>query len=102
MAKPVKTGPQGGKAATRAKNTYNGDNYDRLYPYVRIGSKAVYEAAAEVGGYNSINEFLEKTLNNRSVELLGEERVEKIREEAAEEIREKRRKKDASVPDVGV
>lgn len=94
MAKPVKTGPQGGKAATRAKNTYNGDNYDRLYPYVRIGSKAVYEAAAEAGGYNSMNEFLEKTLNHKSAEILGEDRVEKIREEAAQEIREKRKKKE--------
>lgn len=95
MAKPVKTGPQGGKAATRAKNAYNGDNYDRLYPYVRIGSKAVYEAAAEAGGYNSMNEFLEKTLNSKSVEILGEKSVEKIREEAAEVIRKKRKKKDA-------
>lgn len=86
----TKTGPQGGKPATRAKNTYNGDNYDRLYPYVKIGSKAVYEAAASAGGFNSVNEFLEKTLNEKSEEILGTEKVEEIREEAAEKIRKKK------------
>lgn len=86
----TKTGPQGGKAATRAKNTYNGDNYDRLYPYVKIGSKAVYEAAAEAGGFNSMNEMLEKTMNEKSAEILGAEVAEEIRERSAEEIRRKK------------
>ena len=28
-----------GTAATRAKNKYNAENYDRLYPYVKRGRK---------------------------------------------------------------
>ena len=31
------TGQQ--KAATRAKNTFNGKNYERLYPFVKMGEK---------------------------------------------------------------
>lgn len=47
-----------GSAATRAKNKYNGANYDRLYPYVKKGKKAEYEKAAEDADYDSLNEFI--------------------------------------------
>lgn len=47
-----------GTAATRAKNKYNAANYDRLYPYVPKGRKAVYEAAAKKAGYESLNDFI--------------------------------------------
>ncbi|MFP4976409.1 transcriptional regulator [Paenibacillus sp. CN-4] len=46
-----------GTAATRAKNKYNAANYDRLYPYVPKGRKAVYEAAAAAAGM-SLNDFV--------------------------------------------
>lgn len=31
------TGQQ--KASTKAKNTFNGKNYERLYPFVKMGKK---------------------------------------------------------------
>lgn len=46
-----------GTSATRAKNKYNAANYDRLYPYVVKGRKAVYEAAAAAAGV-SLNDFI--------------------------------------------
>lgn len=57
-----------GSSATRAKNKYNAANYDRLYPYVPKGRKAVYEAAAKAAGM-SLNEFIIAAL---------EEKVEKF------------------------
>lgn len=57
-----------GTPATRAKNKYNAQNYDRLYPYVKKGRKAVYEEAAEKAGM-TLNEFMIKAI---------EEKVEKI------------------------
>ena len=48
-----------GNAATRAKNRYNAKAYDRLYPYVKKGKKAVYLKAAIAQGI-SLNEFIEK------------------------------------------
>ncbi|MFC3802787.1 transcriptional regulator [Cohnella sp. GCM10012308] len=51
-----------GSAATRAKNKYNAANYDRLYPNVPKGRKAVYEAAAAKAGM-SLNEFIIKALD---------------------------------------
>ena len=32
---------------TRAKNKWNAENYDRLYPYVKKGKKEIYLAAAQ-------------------------------------------------------
>ena len=46
---------------TRAKNKWNAENYDRLYPYVKKGKKEIYLAAAQAAGM-SLNEWLEKTL----------------------------------------
>jgi predicted HicB family RNase H-like nuclease len=53
-----------GSAATRAKNKYNAANYDRLYPYVPKGRKAIYEAAAEAAGL-SLNDFIAKALDEK-------------------------------------
>ena len=47
------------KPATAAKQKYNEANYDRLYPYIHKGKKAVYQAAADEMGI-SLNEFVER------------------------------------------
>lgn len=47
---------------TRAKNKWNAENYDRLYPYVKKGKKELYIAAAQAAGM-SLNEWMEKTLD---------------------------------------
>lgn len=36
-----------GTSATRAKNKWNAENYDRLYPYVKKGKKELYLKAVE-------------------------------------------------------
>lgn len=59
-----------GTAATRAKNKYNSANYDRLYPFVKKGKKERYIEAARVGGYNSLNDFLEQALDRQAAEIL--------------------------------
>ena len=46
-----------GKAATRAKNKYNGANYDRVALSVPKGDKERYKAAAEARGM-SLNQFI--------------------------------------------
>lgn len=61
-----------GTAATRAKNKYNSANYDRLYPFVKKGKKERYIEAARVGGYNSLNDFLEQALDRQAAEILGD------------------------------
>lgn len=62
-----------GTAATRAKNKYNAENYDRLYPYVKKGKKERYQRAAEAAGY-SLNEFIESAMDLLADKLLGEEK----------------------------
>lgn len=52
------------KSEIRAKNKYNTENYDRLYPYVPKGRKAEYEKAAEKAG-ESLNEFITKSIEER-------------------------------------
>ncbi len=49
------TGQQ--KASTKAKNTFNGKNYDRLYPFVKKGEKAKIERAASAAG-QSLNDYV--------------------------------------------
>ncbi|MGI6027916.1 MAG: hypothetical protein ACOX81_00720 [Candidatus Heteroscillospira sp.] len=61
-----------GTAATKAKNKYNAANYDRLYPYVKKGKKERYQQAAKAGGYESLNDFLEKAMDKLAAEILGE------------------------------
>lgn len=53
-----------GTAATRAKNKYNAAAYDRLYPYVPKGRKAIYEEAAKDAGM-SLNEFVIEALEEK-------------------------------------
>lgn len=52
------------KASTRAKNKYNSQNYDRLYPIVKKGKKAEYEAAAKNAGM-SLNEFIISAIEDK-------------------------------------
>lgn len=61
-----------GTAATRAKNKYNAENYDRLYPYVKRGKKERYQRAAEAAGC-SLNEFIETAMDRLADEILGKE-----------------------------
>lgn len=61
-----------GTAATRAKNKYNAENYDRLYPYVKRGKKEKYQRAAEAAGC-SLNEFIETAMDRLADEILGKE-----------------------------
>ncbi|MBJ6362074.1 hypothetical protein ACFOQM_12310 [Paenibacillus sp. GCM10012307] len=53
-----------GMSSTRAKNKYNAGAYDRLYPYVPKGKKAVYEDAARASGM-SLNEFITAALEEK-------------------------------------
>lgn len=53
-----------GTAATRAKNKYNAQVYDRLYPYVKKGRKTVYETAAEKAGM-TLNEFITTAIEEK-------------------------------------
>jgi len=49
------TGQQ--KAATKAKNAFNGKNYERLYPFVKKGEKVKIERAASAAG-QSLNDYV--------------------------------------------
>ena len=60
-----------GTAATKAKNKYNAANYDRLSPFVKKGKKDRYRAAAEAAG-DSRNEVMEKAMDTRAEQSLGE------------------------------
>ena len=64
-----------GTAATRAKNKYNAENYDRIYPYVKRGKKARYQRAADIAGC-SLNEFVERALDLLADKTLGNEKKE--------------------------
>jgi len=44
-------------ARTKANRKYNEKAYDRLYPYVKKGRKAVYEEAAKEAGV-SLNDYV--------------------------------------------
>lgn len=76
-----------GTSATRAKNKWNDKNYDRLYPYVKLGKKAVYLRAVEAGKFESLNELLESAVDERVMQILGlkAEEFEKTVKAAAEE-----------------
>ena len=56
---------------TRAKNKWNAENYDRLYPYVKIGKKAIYQKAVEAGGFESLNDLIETATDRIAAEVLG-------------------------------
>ena len=55
-----------GTAATRAKNKYNAENYDRLYPYVKKGRKAVYGEAAKAAGM-SLNDYITTAIEEKII-----------------------------------
>lgn len=59
------------KPATRAKRKWNDENYDRLYPFVKMGKKAVYQMAVTAGGFESMNDFIETAADERAAEILG-------------------------------
>ncbi len=61
-----------GTSATKAKNKWNSENYDRLYPYVKKGKKERYIEAAKAGGYASLNEFIESAADDKVIQILGE------------------------------
>lgn len=52
------------KAATKAKNKYNKENYDRLYPVTKKGRKKEYEEAAKKAGL-SLNDFIIKAIEEK-------------------------------------
>jgi len=81
-----------GTSATRAKNKWNGENYDRLYPYVELGKKAVYQQAVEAGKYESLNDLIESATDEKAVLALGwsKEEFDKAVQAAAEEERKRR------------
>lgn len=81
-----------GTSATRAKNKYNGENYDRLYPYVELGKKAVYQKAVEAGNYESLNDLIESATDEKALLALGwsKEEFDKAVQAAAEEERKRR------------
>ncbi len=56
--------------ATRAKNKYNEKKYERLYPFVEKGKKALYKEAAEKGGYESLNSFIEAAADKLMKEIM--------------------------------
>lgn len=60
-----------GQAATNAKRKYNAENYDRIYPMVKKGKKAVYQKAVEAGGFESLNDLIETATDRIAAEVLG-------------------------------
>lgn len=58
------------KAATKAKNKYNAQNYDRLYPVTKKGKKKVYEEAAKRVGL-SLNDFIVKAIEEKIEREVG-------------------------------
>ncbi len=56
------TGQQ--KSATKAKNKFNGKNYDRLYPFVKKGEKEKIEQAAATVG-QSLNDYIVMAIYQR-------------------------------------
>lgn len=59
-------------ARTKANRKYNEKAYERLYPYVKKGRKAVYEAAAEKAGM-TLNEFIVEALDEKVEKEKGSE-----------------------------
>ena len=80
------------KSNTRAKNKWNAENYDRLYPYVKIGKKAIYQKAVDVSGFESMNDFIESAADESAAAILGltAEQFDEAVKAAAEEARRKR------------
>lgn len=77
------------KSNTRAKNKWNAENYDRLYPYVKLGKKAIYQKAIEASEFESMNDFIESAADERAAAILGmsAEEYDEAVKAAAEEVR---------------
>ena len=60
---------------TRAKNKWNAENYDRLYPYVKKGKKEIYLAAAQAAGMS----LFQSTLPVRGATTIGRPSLRAIR-----------------------
>ena len=58
-----------GKAATKAKNKYNAENYERISLSVPKGKKEAWKNAAAVRGF-SLNQFIIDTVE-REIEEAG-------------------------------
>lgn len=59
------------KASTRAKRKWNDENYDRLYPFVKRGKKAIYQRAIDASDFESMNDFIESAADERAAAILG-------------------------------
>lgn len=79
------------KSNTRAKNKWNSENYDRLYPYVKLGKKAIYQKAIAASKFESMNDFIESAADERAAAILGltPEEYEEVVKAAEEEERRK-------------
>ena len=54
------------KSSTKAKNTFNSKNYDRLYPFVPKGQKEkIAAAAAAAVPPESLNDYIVKAIYDR-------------------------------------
>lgn len=53
------------KARIAANNRYNAKAYDRINIAVKKGDKDRYKAHAEAHGYNSVNDFAVKSMENQ-------------------------------------
>ena len=53
-----------GKAATKAKNKYNAENYERISLSVPKGKKEAIKAHADSQG-ESVNSFINRAINNQ-------------------------------------
>lgn len=53
-----------GKAATKAKNKYNAENYERISLSVPKGKKEAIKAHADSMG-ESVNSFINRAINNQ-------------------------------------
>lgn len=67
MGRPKKEDKQN---PTDYKRAFNEKTYDRLYPSVKKGKKARYLEAATKAG-QSLNEFMEKAMDELADEILG-------------------------------
>lgn len=74
------TGQQ--KAATKAKNKFNAENYERMYPFVKKGEKAKIERAASAVG-QSLNDYIVTAVYQR-MKREGQEDGERSGEKTGE------------------
>ena len=64
-----------GKPATRAKNKYNAENYDRVSLSLPKGRKEELMEFAKENGYTSLNQFIADALDHYERELKNKGQV---------------------------